>query len=498
MPMTPQPEPPLDWKRPVLMACLFLLALLAYTSWSSAVLNVKLGPKAGNEVVVPTRAEENVDVCAGPAGDRFLVPIAIGEQESRAQLHLIQLAHLSVALNRTLVLPRAYASRFSSCGHQSFDFFYAVPPFLQLFERLGGYAVVQRDFEKWLLRQDGRRTGQRVRLQIEGQYGAISTDGALELDPLAAAADDKQSCLLEAKLDFEGRERLWVVEPGRQPNRNMVDSLADLDRRLQSDVLLVDYNLRNAIFDSTVHVDIDTSFKYQHEWYELAGRVLEAAGPAIGVHWRTENIEPETLEGCGTGLVDAILALKASDPALEAVYFATDYPLETLSGAPSNAGHQGRLDQDEWIVAHSDTLTQSLTPAHRAAVSSFLQAFDTLVSPHGLKLSTYRSLIRSLSPSLPPSLAAWAANPAAPAIVSMLVMRQTDYFLAGLPNSKRMKALGKTACARGSSWTNRVSRARAKTWHEQHGVGGTTEQGGRAARELKNVVGRWRTDGKLE
>uniref|UniRef100_A0A0K3CSP8 BY PROTMAP: gi/342321161/gb/EGU13096.1/ Proteophosphoglycan 5 [Rhodotorula glutinis ATCC 204091] n=1 Tax=Rhodotorula toruloides TaxID=5286 RepID=A0A0K3CSP8_RHOTO len=485
MPMTPQPEPPLDWKRPVLMAGLFLLALLAYASWTSEA-TVKSAVKTGHELVVPSRAEENVDVCSGPAGCRFLVPIAIGEQESRAQLHLIQLAHLSVVLDRTLVLPRAYSSRFSSCGQQSFDFFYSVPPFLQAVESAGGYAVVQRDFEKWLEAQDERRTAQRVRLQVEGQYGATSTEGRLELDPNAA---EGQSCLPEEKLDFDGRERLWAVEPLHGTNSSVVGSLVNLDRGISSDVLLMDYNLRTSLVHSKTPIDIDAAFRYQHEWQDLASRVLEAAGPAVGVHWRTESIEPPTLESCGGGLVDALLALKASNPTLESVYFATDYPLETLSDAPSNAGHEGRLDEDDEPVAHSDTLTTFLTPAHREAMSSFLHTFQTLAAPHGLKLSTYRSLIHSLSSSLPPSLASWASNPAAPAIVSQLVLRQTDYFLAGLPDTRRTKAEGKTACAKNSNWTNRVVRARSRTWEEQEGP---------EPRELRNIVGRWKSDGSVE
>ncbi|BGO91493.1 hypothetical protein NBRC10512_003154 [Rhodotorula toruloides] len=496
MPMTPQPEPPLDWKRPILMAGLFLLALLAYASWTSKD-TVKSAVKTGHELAVPSRAEENVDVCSGPAGCRFLVPIAIGEQESRAQLHLIQLVHLSVALNRTLVLPRAYSSRFSSCGHQSFDFFYSVPPFLQEIDRLGGNAVVQRDFERWLDGQDERRTAQRVRLQVEGQYGATSTGGALELDPDAAAAEG-QSCLPEEKLDFDGRERLWAVETLHGTNSIVVESLIDLENRISSDILLMNYNLRTPLFHSKNPIDIDAAFHYQHEWHDLASRVLDAAGPAVGVHWRTESIEPAILESCGGGLVDALLALKAGNPAIQTVYIATDYPLETLPGAPSSAAHEGRLDEDDEPVAHSDTLTRFLTTAHREAMSSFLHAFETLAAPHGIQLATYRSLVHSLSSSFPPSLASWASNPAAPAIVSQLVLRQTDYFLAGLPDTRRTKAEGKTACAKNSNWTNRVVRARSRTWDEQHGGQGVITQDGEEARELRNIAGRWKTDGSVE
>lgn len=510
--MTPQPEPPLDWKRPILMAGLFLLALLAYASWTSQD-TVKSAVKTGHELVVPSRAEENVDVCSGPAGCRFLVPIAIGtsrfplrrteltivlagEQESRAQLHLIQLAHLSVALNRALVVPRAYSSRFASCGHQSFDFFYSAPPFLQEVERLGGNAVVQRDFERWLEEQNERRSAQRVRLQVEGQYGATRTGGLLELDPDAAA--EGQSCLPEAKLDFDGRERLWAVEPLHGTNSSLVNSLIDLDQSISSDILLMDYNLRTSLFHPKNPVDIDAAFQYQHEWHDLASRILDAAGPAVGVHWRTESIEPATLESCGGGLVDALLALKAGNPAIQTVYIATDYPLETLPGAPSSAAHEGRLDEDDEPVAHSDTLTRFLTTAHREAMSSFLHAFETLAAPHGIQLATYRSLVHSLSSSFPPSLASWASNPAAPAIVSQLVLRQTDYFLAGLPDTRRTKAEGKTACARNSNWTNRVVRARNRTWDEQHGGQEVITHDGAEVRELRNIAGRWKTDGSVE
>jgi hypothetical protein len=43
-----------------------------------------------------------------------------------------------------------------------------------------------------------------------------------------------------------------------------------------------------------------------------------------------------------------------------------------------------------------------------------------------------------------------------------------------------------------------VTRARSRTWSEQHGGKGGAEQAGQDVKELKNVVGRWRTDGGVE
>jgi hypothetical protein len=59
------------------MAALFLLALLGYASLTSDTAG-KTATKAAQELVLPSHAEENVDVCSGPAKCRFLVPIAIG------------------------------------------------------------------------------------------------------------------------------------------------------------------------------------------------------------------------------------------------------------------------------------------------------------------------------------------------------------------------------------------------------------------------------------
>ncbi|GAA6003849.1 uncharacterized protein JCM10292_003413 [Rhodotorula paludigena] len=420
---------------------------------------------------------------------RFLVLTVIGEQESRAQYHLIQLARLANTLNRTLVLPRISYSRFNSCGKQSFDFIYDVPTFA---ERNEVRPVEQRDFEDWLASQAQAVSARAVRL-------CENAPGELDRWIPDPAYNDHQptQCLEESKLDHGVREPLRYCTRGLAGVQRVPSELQQLDAEDPVAVLLMYYDLRSPMLGEMTDDDLSESFDNEQSWHDIVSAVLDLMGPAIGVHWRTERISAAALEPCGSGLVDALVAIRDQTPDLSAVYLATDYPIELLSRSPSRLDDAKKdpegptFDLPEGRPrAHSDTLTRLLTPAHHLAMSHFLSSFHSLATPAGLNLSTYHSLL----PHLPAHLSRWSTQDSAPAIVSQLVLRQTELFLAGEPNHKGGEQL-RPACARDSTWTSRVVRARRKTLLAAAEEGGVVDVG-EGERTLRNLVVRWSTDGQ--
>lgn len=92
-----------------------------------------------------------------------------GEQEFRAQVHILQLVSLASYLRRTLVFPRITASRFSACGSAPFDYFYDLSTFS---ESTGSSPILQRELEEWLATSKRNReqgvTAREIRLTVPG------------------------------------------------------------------------------------------------------------------------------------------------------------------------------------------------------------------------------------------------------------------------------------------------------------------------------------------
>ncbi|GAA5845455.1 hypothetical protein JCM9279_003038 [Rhodotorula babjevae] len=486
------PDTP-PWRWPAVAALLFLFVLFVWAHGTEQVFHEPAMDTAG---VVVLSVEQ---VCGGELGGcRLLVPTIIGEQESRAQHHLIQLSRLASTLNRTLVLPNFATSRFMTCGSASFDSIYDPGPFV----RASGAAraVLQGSFELWLADEDAHalpHSARAVRLRVLGAPEPLeSTHGALVRDEALGGQSRAALCLDERRLDFGQRKPLVaVVGQDDEAGGELLENLRRLDVEDEVEVLLVHWDLREPLLGTESDELLEASFVYADAWHALAAAVVDELGKAVGVHWRTEGIAATSLDECGEGLVEALVGLKEGDGALRSVYLASDFPLERLPEAPSHAAAIDDADTsadahepplvERPSLAHSDTLSDQLTPAHDAALSHFLSSFASRAAPAGLVLSTYRSLLPVLLSSLPAPLAALAQSPAAPAIVSQLVLQRTARFVAGesrLPHERGAR----DKCARRSSWTKRVVVARERA---REGL----EKGDEGA-----VVGWWSTDGRLE
>jgi GDP-fucose protein O-fucosyltransferase len=89
---------------------------------------------------------------------RFILPLWISEQESKARIHLLQLLQLARSLNRTLVLPNVGKSRLGTCLKWEFGVYYNERQFLSQIGISSGHIedgddidVVSMDsFKSWM------------------------------------------------------------------------------------------------------------------------------------------------------------------------------------------------------------------------------------------------------------------------------------------------------------------------------------------------------------
>ncbi|GAA6015307.1 hypothetical protein JCM10207_008943 [Rhodosporidiobolus poonsookiae] len=443
---------------------------------------------------------------AEPVRQRFLVPVIIGEQESRAQIHLLQLVELASRLNRTLVLPRARGSRFSTCGTVSFEALYSPSTFAA---ETSSAPILQRDFELWLAHRPAPVSARSVALAYAmptrpppPAMGRFVFNDRLEPDHGGAP------CLDHCRLEYGLRDPLVRYEGVQPATGEILADLAAFDAEDGGgvEVLLLEYNLRGALFPEIVNAPssaatLERAFAYRQEWYDVARAALQLmsreGGAVVGVHWRQESVDVGALEQCGASLVGAVLEAKKQYGDVKGVYLATDFPLEALPGAPSRQMELKTHRVDEAVSAavdgaaadtpadealnepsrttntaalsslhaHSDTFSRMLTPTHLSAMSSFLTSFSTYAAspPASLTLHTFSSLLPSLLSSYP-HLAPWLTHPAARNTVDLLVLEEAEVFLAGFSRSGQQE---RGVCARRSNWTLRVQRARSRAWREQ-------------------------------
>ncbi|GAA5921288.1 hypothetical protein JCM1841_002587 [Sporobolomyces salmonicolor] len=196
----------------------------------------------------------------------FLFPVRIGEQESKAQQHLQQLALLAIALNRTLILPSVGSSRFRSCQLFPFSLFYDVEKLVGGFENKLS-VVVQEDWLGWLAQEKAKLRGTFVSV-IEGRR---VKEAPVEKDAEPPALS--KFCLGDYESLFgDNLGATTVYAPPSDFRFNDHDRAAFSNRLVAHlfqpspsrptaglashpiDVLMVDYNIRHPIFPTFIPV----------------------------------------------------------------------------------------------------------------------------------------------------------------------------------------------------------------------------------------------------
>lgn len=390
-----------------------------------------------------------------PEGCKFLLPAWLGEQETKAQMHLYQLGLVSIALNRTLVLPNVSKSRLMACASQPFEFYYDS----NSLEELGIPTISFQRFSEWSSKRSEMPTSQIVAVVSPSNDWSA---GALEVDPTIEPSSiphlPKRKLCLEppkAYLNFTSYSPITIYPPSNWHKQvetryhfgesliNTLSSFTVLRKSIRTyvtrgrltrwfsksppqpnmlsypDVLVFNYELRYPILHheqmqnlvshwrhSVNHPSIKDlqdfrHFPYSPIWTDLAMQVVANISPFIAIHWRQETLPSEIIGPCGIALIDELehlLLTKTNYDQVKTVYLATDYPIEDLENGWDGA------------VAHSGTFGKLLTEEHHSAMRDFLIQFKKrLTDPLDIRLTTFSKeqaglklspeLMQAISPS---------------------------------------------------------------------------------------------------
>ncbi|GAA5807284.1 hypothetical protein MFLAVUS_000641 [Mucor flavus] len=375
---------------------------------------------------------------------KFLLPITITEQESKAQLHFRQLAFMAGKIGRTIVLPNVYNSHFGSCLPNTFDFYYD-KSWLDTNQNRFHY-ITMKDFKLWISeRQEAGvvPTGQEIYMQRSQRSRLLK---------------NIKNCFRDA-FDFSGRPTVnYQILDRPVPPKNM--NLTDIIMKLLSDEArqheYIDQSLINADFPhvETPPVDVINLFydrryqfmsnkkvnepiSYNKRWVDIANNIASELKPYIAIHWRMERLEPvSNLLPCAINLVNDIQKLEGqSNEVHPHVFLLTDYPhLLNSTGA---------------VPESKSFLSKELKPHHHEAIQYLYQHLNiTLTTIQDQKIH-YDQLPKH-NWNLIGIDTEEINDRSVLGIIDKLVAMKAQWFFAGEPG----------VCAKSSSFTGRISSSR--------------------------------------
>ncbi|RUS30778.1 hypothetical protein BC938DRAFT_478973 [Jimgerdemannia flammicorona] len=237
----------------------------------------------------------------GASSCRFLFPIFIGEQESKAQLHFQQLTLLAATLNRTIVLPNAFKGLLASCSRLPFDHYFSTST-LDTLAAHGIRYITQSDLETWALERGEEIPAQFAFVELEPK----SKPAGWKPPPIPNKKKlDKRFCLNAFPLDYQPYPVIQhFVAYGYERSRAevaltrdaIVTALRDSaeahgqrpgmtkDKKKETaPILLVHYQLRSPFMDVPVP---GPPLEYNPKWHETTAAVVDRLRPFVAVHWR--------------------------------------------------------------------------------------------------------------------------------------------------------------------------------------------------------------------
>ncbi|KAJ3712027.1 hypothetical protein C8R42DRAFT_329566 [Lentinula raphanica] len=288
---------------------------------------------------------------------RFLLPLRIAEQESKARIHLLEIIQTAKRLDRILVLPRAGKSRLGLCFRWSFEAYYDEDLLQTVLQQEGVRAVTQEAFKHWLDSSPSERLtrGQLVSLASKAKSDSTGTVIFGDDNGLTVSVDTKPiqtqdprlpgcfrdrfgmllsgdfiplsiypSLLLSKSLKRQAIGEEFVSIFGREDIRNASRSRVSPDD--EPEVLMLDWDMRHPIYSQPFIGSITYSPLLEH----LAGKVSSPSSPYLMIHWRMESVSPVVLPDCAHALVDTISDLLLTSElgeGVQKVWFAGDYPV---------------------------------------------------------------------------------------------------------------------------------------------------------------------------
>ncbi|KAJ7111947.1 hypothetical protein C8R44DRAFT_882978 [Mycena epipterygia] len=409
-------------------------------------------PEARKPVIPPP------DIC-GPEPCRFLLPLRISEQESKARSHFMEIVQLAQKLDRILVLPNVGKSRMGSCFKSDFKMYYDL-------ERLtddlpmssGRAATVKLDlFRRWAIAE--APTSQFLFLapkedpQSKADLETFSNeDVSIRVGDTSYSGLDLPGCFATKfhGLRLDTHAPLYVhlkPESHRRPiDASILDALARHEIQAAAAVapspspptdpavLVLTWDLRHPIFPVTL---ASARLHYAPRIHALA-RALVPLGPYVMVHWRMESVAPAALPQCAHALVDTLAHLPGG---VRTVWFASDYPHAVHRSARPGMDY-GTAASSAARKAKSGTF-RDVGPLHAEAVGIVGDAFAEGGELEGWEVAELTDArLAGLEGDWEPEL---LDDAGVRAIVDKIIGTQAMLFVSGAPG-----------CARSSSFTRQV------------------------------------------
>ncbi|CEP16420.1 hypothetical protein [Parasitella parasitica] len=396
---------------------------------------------------------------------RFLLPIAITEQESKAQLHFRQLAFLAGKIGRTIVLPNVHNSHLGACLPHLFTFYYD-SSWLDANKKHFNY-ITMENFKAWLLERHSTGaipSGQEIYMQGSrksrlltkinncfGDYFDFSNRPTVSYQ-LQDHQNQRHVNITNVMINLfsdNARQHEYI---NREPSST--SSLLGITKAPLHpppvDVINLFYDRRYKFIKDQ---DAQGPLPYNQRWVDVADQISKQLTPYMAIHWRMERLEPvSNLLPCAMNLVDQVQQLEVPNSEQKKhpnVFLLTDYPhlLNTTGAKPeSNSFQVNELKREhhravEYLYQH---LNISLTSVNNNKIP-----YDELPKDnwHILPINASSSSDDGLLP----------ADRSVLGIVDKLVAMKAQWFFAGRPG----------VCAKSSSFTGRISNSRIQAF--KHG-----------------------------
>ncbi|KAI9307520.1 hypothetical protein BJ944DRAFT_261801 [Cunninghamella echinulata] len=421
-----------------------------------------------HDLVIKRQAIDN-KYCGGPC--RFILPVFIMEQESKAQMHFRQLAFMSGLVNRTIILPNVGGSRLGACLPHDFEFYYSLK-WAQDNKQHFNY-ITMNDFKQWLLeRQAIQRpaTSQSMHIHVNLRSHALEPKNCFEQDLLL-------------NMDGLPERRLYLNETANPTRRVYYENAVkefflgmhhdqDTGEIIQDnitknmEVLSVYYDRR---FPFVHNPAAEPSIPYSETLNHQADTIAGSLSPFWAVHWRTERVEPSSnLVDCAMSLVnymnrqvplltmnknnnnnnkqEADLHQQRQQQEQPTLFLLTDYP-HVFNEEDLEESILNNKTSRNMIPASASFAPQNLTTHHHQAMQYVYQHLNIKVTHLGqdnkYSLPSNWSVV-----SIPDDIAhqdtGWLG------ILDKLLAMRADGFLAGAPG----------ICGRKSSFTNQIMNER--------------------------------------
>ncbi|KAI8643210.1 hypothetical protein BD408DRAFT_342718 [Parasitella parasitica] len=390
---------------------------------------------------------------------RFLLPIAITEQESKAQLHFRQLAFLAGKIGRTIVLPNVHNSHLGACLPHPFTFYYN-SDWLDANKQHFNY-ITMEDFRAWLLERHSAGvipSGQEIYMQGSRKSRLLTKinncfGNSFDFSNRPTVGYQLQDHQNQRHVNITNIMVNLFSDNARQheylDGQHSPTSLFDTIKAPPVDVINLFYDRRYKFISDH---DAQKPLPYSQRWVNVANQISKQLTPYVAIHWRMERLEPvSNLLPCAVDLVDKAqqLEMPNSEPKPLNVFLLTDYPhLLNATGAKpeSNSFHVNELKEEhhkavEYLYQH---LNVSLT-----SVNNNMIPYNELPKENWHILPIDASSDDSLFP---------AADRSVLGIVDKLVAMNAQWFFAGRPG----------VCAKSSSFTGRISNSRIQAF--KHGA----------------------------